>query len=962
MPDGVTDATIPGQPCISMIAERWKRIAEIYDSVVGAPPATRGALLDGACRSDKDLRREIESLLEAREEAGDFLSPDELRDHIRDLSRSEAAAPGNTLGRYQILSVIGAGGMGEVYLAHDAELNRRVALKVLPVEFTRDGERIVRFRREARAASALSHPNIVTIYDVGQTGETWFIASEFVEGVTLRARLDQQPMTTQETLDIALQCALGLEAAHQAGIVHRDVKPENILVRADGIVKIVDFGLARSTKDCLELFGDATKTGAVLGTPRYMSPEQAHGQKLDARTDIFSLGAVVYEMVAGHPAFKGITTAEVFAALLGSDPEPFALPGLNGIIQKALSKDRDSRYQTMHDFAADLRRFREQPADFVLATEPLKSTRLSRRALLRGAGALAAGVGLLQLRKWSGNIPQDSMGMNIVPMTSFAGYKDFGSFSPDGERIVFSWNGGQGGSGGKQERNVHIKNIGSSAPVRLTFAHQDDTHPTWSPDGLSIAFCRLMDNRTPCMRFSVFIVPTSGGPERKIAEGGEGVSWSPNDRALAVAGLPPESGGIFRLSLETGTRTRLTSSSAHLDQLPVFSPDGRWIVFTRSFGPRARELFVVPARGGTERQLTFDSQPTYGATWTADSREIVFSSNRARGGESLWRIPLTGGVPRRLAATFEGAFYPALSRKGTRLVYTTSFKDTNIYASDGAGFGGRSAPDRFGEPTALITSSRRDDSPSISPKGDRIAFVSRRTGDEEIWVCDRDGGHAIQLTSFTGPATGTPRWSPDGHWLAFDSIAAGNPNIYVISADGGSARKVTSGSYGNYMPSWSADGTRIYFKSDRSGSDQIWSIRADGGAANQITRGGGCEALASPDGRLLYYTPRGWSAIWSVPADGGPEEPVPELQRYDRIFRSWGIVPQGIYFISREERAHQTVRFFSFATRQISPLLTLSKEPIWDYPDVALSSDGRRLLTAWLEQEVNDLMLIDNFR
>jgi Tol biopolymer transport system component len=164
------------------------------------------------------------------------------------------------------------------------------------------------------------------------------------------------------------------------------------------------------------------------------------------------------------------------------------------------------------------------------------------------------------------------------------------------------------------------------------------------------------------------------------------------------------------------------------------------------------------------------------------------------------------------------------------------------------------------------------------------------------------------------------------------------------------------------MPSWSADGARIYFKSDRSGSDQIWSIRPDGGGASQITRGGGCEAFASPDGRLLYYTPRGWSAIWRVPADGGPEEPVPELQRYDRIFRSWGIARQGIYFISREERAHQTVRFFSFATRQISPLLTLSKEPIWDYPDVALSSDGRRLLTAWLDQEVNDLMLIDNFR
>ncbi len=944
-----------------MTAERWKRIAEIYDSVVEAPPAAREAMLDEACRSDKDLRLEVESLLEAREAAGDFLSPDELHEHIRGLSAPEAA-PGRKLGRYEILSVIGAGGMGEVYLAHDAELNRRVALKVLPTQLTRDEERVVRFRREARAASALSHSNIVTIYDVGQTGETWFIATEFVEGLTLRTRLGQRPMAKQEALDIALQCALGLEAAHQAGIVHRDVKPENILVRPDGVVKIVDFGLARSTEGCLELLDNATQTGAVVGTPRYMSPEQARGQKLDARTDIFSLGAVVYEMLARQPAFRGGTTAEVFASLLGSDPEPLTSPGLNAIVQKALAKDRDHRYQAMHDFAADLRAFREHPGNFVHPTRYLKSPRFSRRAILTGAGALGAGVGLYQLRsKWSGNTAQDGT-PKVRPLTSFAGYKDFGSFSPDEERIVFSWNGGQGGSGGRQERDVYIKKISRGEPVRLTFAPRDDTHPAWSPDGRSVAFCRLMDNRTPYMRFAILIMPVSGGAERKITEGAEGVSWSPDGKTLAVAGLPPESGGIFRVSVENGLRTRLTRGSPHLDELPVFSPDGKWIVFTRSFGSRARELFVVPALGGSERQLTFEHQPMYGAAWTADSKEIVFSSNRGGGGESLWRIPLAGGTPRQLASTFGGAFYPSISRKGDRLIYTQSFKDTNIYLSGGAGFAGRSVPSHFGEPRGLIVSSRRDDSPNISGTDDRIAFVSKRTGNEEIWICDRDGRNPVQVTSFAGPETGTPRWSPNGRWLAFDSIAAGNPNIYLISAEGGSPRRLTSGPSGNYMPSWSADGTRIYFKSDRSGSDQIWSIPVQAGPATQITRGGACEAFSSPDGKFLYYTKRAWGAIWTVPAEGGPEKVLPELQRYDWIFRSWGIIREGIYFMSREEGSRQTVRFFSFGTRQVSSVLTLDKEPIWDYPDVALSSDGRRLLTARLDQEVNDLMLIENFR
>ncbi len=240
----------------------------------------------------------------------------------------------------------------------------------------------------------------------------------------------------------------------------------------------------------------------------------------------------------------------------------------------------------------------------------------------------------------------------------------------------------------------------------------------------------------------------------------------------------------------------MTSSPAHLDQLPVFSPDGRRIVFTRSFGPRARELFVVPASGGAERQLTFDRQPTYGAAWTSDSREIVFSSNRSGGGESLWRVPVGGGEPRRLSATLQGAFYPAISRSGNRLVYTESFQDTNIYSSDGLGSAGRPMPGHFAEPRLLITSSRRDDSPNISARQSQIVLVSRRTGNEEIWRCGLDGRNPQQLTSFKGPAAGTPRWSPDGDRIAFDSIATGNPDIYTISADGSKLRRLTGGSFG----------------------------------------------------------------------------------------------------------------------------------------------------------------------
>jgi Tol biopolymer transport system component len=287
-----------------------------------------------------------------------------------------------------------------------------------------------------------------------------------------------------------------------------------------------------------------------------------------------------------------------------------------------------------------------------------RSRRAPRRILI-AATALIAGV-VLAWYVWTAR-PRNRLQtptLTVVPVTSFAGYKDFGSLSPDGRRIAFSWNGGRGGSGGKLERNIYTKTIGPDDPVRLTFAAEDDTLPAWSPDGRYIAFCRTLAPDTTVDRYvyAIDVVPASGGQERKVAEGGKGVSWAPDGKTLAMAGLAAE-GGIFLLSFETGKRSQLTSPHPYFDDLPVFSPDGRWIAFTRDFGFSAREIFVVPAHGGAASQLTFDREPTYGAAWTADSREIVFASNRGIGGESLWRMTQRVALPhgsqqhRRAAST-----------------------------------------------------------------------------------------------------------------------------------------------------------------------------------------------------------------------------------------------------------------------------------------------------------------------
>ncbi len=269
-----------------------------------------------------------------------------------------------------------------------------------------------------------------------------------------------------------------------------------------------------------------------MGTPRYMSPEQARGQTLDARTDIFSLGAVLYEMLAGGPAFPGASTAEIFTALLTSEPEETGT-SLDPILRNALAKVPDQRYRTMREFAATLQRVYERPHD--LQRYPRKS-RASRRAILAGAGAFAAASGFLTLRWTSSRRVTSAQPPTVLPLTSFSGYEDYGSFSPDEQRIVFSWNGGLGGSGGRQERNIYVKQIGNGEPVRLTFARDDTTHPAWSPDGRHIAMCRVTDDRTPYRQFAVLIIDANGGNERKVWEGGEGVSWSPDAKTLAVSG------------------------------------------------------------------------------------------------------------------------------------------------------------------------------------------------------------------------------------------------------------------------------------------------------------------------------------------------------------------------------------------------------------------------------------------
>src|SRR6266566_1164250 len=353
-----------------MKAERWKQVNDLFQSAVERASGERAAFLQAACHGDEGLRREVDSLLTSYERAENFieLPAFEVAPELVTNERAGASV-GELIGHYRIESLIGIGGMGEVYLAQDERLGRKAALKLLPDSLTTDETQLSRFKNEARSASALNHPNILTVYEIGTEGNRQFIATEFIGGITLRASLTRGRMNLHDALEIAVQVASALAAAHETGVVHRDMKPENIMLRPDGYVKVLDFGIAKLTEQRLvpdldEVGTTAvlqTRPGLVLGTARYMSPEQTRGQTVDARSDIWSLGVVIYEMIAGIPPFRGETPSDCIASILTTEPLPLSgvlsnVPlNLESIVQKALRKNRDERYQTVKEMLADLR-------------------------------------------------------------------------------------------------------------------------------------------------------------------------------------------------------------------------------------------------------------------------------------------------------------------------------------------------------------------------------------------------------------------------------------------------------------------------------------------------------------------------------------------------------------------------------------------------------------------------------
>jgi serine/threonine protein kinase len=968
-----------------MTPVRWRQVKEIFQAALERAPDERAAFLANACGGDEALRKEVESLIASHEKTGKFIDSPAYEAAAELLvNEKEELKPGTTISRYRILSRLGVGGMGEVYLAEDTRLHRRVALKVLPAELASNRDRMRRFKQEATAAAALNHPNIAHIYEIDEADGVNFMAFEFIDGETLRQPIRSGRMKLGEALDVAIQIASALSAGHAAGIVHRDIKPENIMLTRDGHAKILDFGLAKLMAPRTRLTSPeeatlewlSTDPGTVLGTSAYMSPEQARGLDVDARTDIWSLGVVLYEMVRGRVPFAGATKSDVIASILGTEPPPpeedaheHAIE-LKWILHKALRKEMEERYQTARELLRDLKDLRQQ---FDTQTRlGKKSTEETsgwvgwvKRTKLNTLIALLLGVIIitgiaLALYKFIGRKPPPAIlpAVKVVPFTTFHGRQQQPTFSPDGNQIAFAWNGEK-----RDNFEIYVKLVNTGAPpLRLTFNRADDLYPAWSPDSREIAFVRQSGSE-----INILLVPALGGPERRLYSGtsaflslyeyGNALSWSPDGKFLAFSAQrsPQEPNSILLLSRETLETRQITSPPAGFlgDSTPAFSPDGKALAFVRGSSSRDIEIYVVPAAGGEPKRLTFDGRSGRSLAWTADGREIVFSQWFS-GNLRLWRVSATGGTPEQLAVGGEGGSSLAISRQGNRLAYSQESRSTDIWRMVISGSSTRS-------PTRFISSTRPDYGPQYSPDGKRIAFTSGRSGSHEIWVCDADGQNPVQLTSFAGPDAGSPRWSPDGRQIVFDSVAAGDRDIFVVSADGGKPSRLSGETADEVRarPSWSRDGKWIYFGSNRTGDWQIWREPAEGGNAVQVTRQGGREAFESFDGNFVYYT-RGFGipGIWKVPVAGGEETLVLD----EALQGFWALRDNGIYFINPKATPLPTIEFLDFATGHTKRVAAIEKEFQLTHPSLAVSPDGRWLLYAKEEILESDIMLVENFR
>lgn len=760
----------------------------------------------------------------------------------------------NPLGHYTILRSLGKGGMGEVYLAEDAKLGRRVALKVLPLEMAADPERRARFEREARAVAALNHPNIVTVHSVEEADGIHFITMELVDGKTLTELLPKRGFSPRRLLEIATPLADAVSCAHRKGITHRDLKPDNIMIDGEGRLKVLDFGLAKvhdrpASDDGLTEAPTAaleTGEGKILGTVAYMSPEQSEGKPVDSRTDLFSLGTILYEMATGEPPFRGDTSMSTISSILRDEPTPVSeinrsLPRhLGRIIRRCLAKDPDRRYQTALDLRNEFEELKAEIDSGEITAEPGDGEVPRQQRSLRLAGALAVAASLVIVAVVAITSRKETASPPPVyvphPVTSGSGQEADINWSPRSDFIAF-------GEIRDGSFDVFVQPVAGGQAELRAGGPGTETAPRWSPDGKLLAYISSSEPGSPVM-----LVPPHGGTTRRLIStdirtlDADTLSsamgdhpWSLDSKTLLVSRLDAEGqAAIYRVDRDTGDAEQLTfPPPGCADQAPSLSFDGKQIVFQRRRGGKGA-LLTMPAGGGEPRVVLGDEFDNTRPTWRPDNRHIVFLSGRSgSGSQDVWEIDLSSGATRQL--TFESNRVTSLSVSAdNRLAYVPFWHDTFLFVVDVA----------TGERRQLNDHAKDNFGARFSPDGRSVAYHSTRTGNSEIWLHYLDDRPETQITDSSSWDL-YPDWSPAGDRMIFVSDRHESLfKLFVANRDGGGERMLVDkpisleSQYapvvGSLVSRWSPDGDLIAFLVEGDTTQALWTVRADGTGAREV--------------------------------------------------------------------------------------------------------------------------------
>jgi Tol biopolymer transport system component/serine/threonine protein kinase len=863
------------------------------------------------------------------------------------------------LSHYEIREELSRGGMGIVYRALDVKLERDVALKILLPDLVKNEARKRRFIQEAKLASALKHPNIAVIYEIDDAADETFIAMELIEGSKLSDLLASERPSISRATAMAVEILEGLSSAHEKGIVHRDLKPANLMVTEDGHIKIIDFGLAKlvervpSVNDAdsdaqTKVKGD-TQEGQILGTVAYMSPEQARGQTIDHRTDLFSFGIVFYEMLTGETPFQGSSAVETMSAIINQPAPPVSrsvkgplAEALSRIVERCLEKDPEDRYQTAKDLLSEVRRVKRdsESGARVAGVSPAPGR---RRALgWAGLGLVALAVVVLSLlRLASGPAPLPRF-THPIQVTSALGVEDHPSWSRDGQTLAYESN--QAGNW-----DIWVTQVGSGQHLNRTEDHEGaDFNPSWSPDGREIAFISNRDD------WGAYVMsPLTGSPRRVAALGRVSPQWSPDGTHLAY--ILPVAGGGWQaevLSLASGESRRFPLPGSGNSRWGLtWSADRRFFAYVDgpSGRPQITQLWLLRASGGEAIPITAGEWKDESPSWSKDGKYLYFVSNQG-GAMDLWRQEMGDGVatgepePLTTGIGMRTAFF---SRDGTKLAYSRGRLVGNLWRvpirADRLAIWSDAQQLTFDE--ALVEHA------DVSPDGTRVVLSSDRAGNPDLWLMPAGGGEMQQLTTEPTPDW-LPRFSPDGSRIAFYANRSGNRDLWVMPASGGQAKQITQNPAQDFHPSWSSDGNSLVFHSVRDGNTDIYAIAVDGSGETRLTDDPAPDEIPaiSPDGAWIVFSrlgSAGWG-VWRMPREGG--EPV-RLATVDS-FPIWSRDGRAVYLLNRTD-----VWSVPAAGGEVRKLTDFSGKRGSMTGD-GLATDGKYLYFTWVE-DAGDIWVMD---